>query len=106
MSARRTSPMGMTPSFSPSMGSANREKASRISASSSAVMSFSFASFERRALDLDVGLEAAPAAGGRRLGGCYEGVSGIHQVKLNYSIYHDNLAISISRRWFGKLIRS
>lgn len=58
------------------MGSANKEKASRISASSSAVMPFSLASFERRVPDLGAGLEAAaaedaPAAGLRRRGGCF-----------------------------------
>lgn len=70
MSARRTSSMGITPSFSPSMGSANSEKASRISASSSAVMLCSLASFEGRA---PVGLAAAEealAAAARRRGGC------------------------------------
>lgn len=41
--ALRTSPIGMTPSFSPSMGSEKSANASLISASSSAVMSFSLA---------------------------------------------------------------
>lgn len=44
--ARRTSSIGMTPPFSPSMGSANSVKASLISASSCAVMSCSLASFD------------------------------------------------------------
>lgn len=44
--ARRTSPIGMTPSFSPSMGSEKSANASLISASSSAVMSFSLASLD------------------------------------------------------------
>lgn len=44
--ALRTSSMGMTPSFSPSMGSAKSEKASLISASSCAVMSCSLASLD------------------------------------------------------------
>jgi hypothetical protein len=72
ISARRTSPMGMTPSFSPSMGSAKREKASRISDSSCAVRLCSLASLEGRApvdLEEEAAAEDAPAAGGRRRGG-------------------------------------
>ena len=72
MRARRTSPMGMTPSFSPWRGSAKREKASRISDSSWAVMLFSLASLEGRAVagGLDEADAAdAPCAGGRRRGG-------------------------------------
>ena len=46
--ARRTSPIGMTPSRSPSMGSQKRPKASLMSASSWAVMPFSLASFDWR----------------------------------------------------------
>jgi hypothetical protein len=72
MSARRTSPMGMMPSFSPSRGSEKREKASRISASSSAVRLFSLASLEGRApvgLEVEAAADDAPGAGGRRLGG-------------------------------------
>src|SRR6478735_8124671 len=46
--ARRTSPMGMTPSLSPSMGSEKSPKASLISASSCAVMLFSLASLDGR----------------------------------------------------------
>ena len=48
--ARRTSPIGITPSFSPSMGSENSPKASLISASSSAEMLFSLASLDSRGL--------------------------------------------------------
>lgn len=48
--ALRTSSIGMTPSFSPSMGSEKRANASLISASSSAVMSFSLASLDCLAL--------------------------------------------------------
>lgn len=46
--ARLTSLVGMTPSFSPSMGSEKRAKASLISASSCAVMSCSLASLDGR----------------------------------------------------------
>ena len=72
MRARRTSAMGMTPSFSPWRGSAKREKASRISDSSCAVMLFSLASLEGRAVagSLEaVAAADAPGAGGRRRGG-------------------------------------
>ncbi len=75
ISARRTSPMGMTSSslsLSSSRGSEKREKASRISASSCAVMPCSLASLEGRAPPALVGFAAeddAPADGGRRRGG-------------------------------------
>jgi len=66
--ARRTSPMGMTPSFSPSMGSEKRPKASLMSASSWAVMLCSFASLDWRGCFAPEAPEAA-AVGGRRFGG-------------------------------------
>lgn len=77
MRARRTSPMGMIPSFSPAMGSENSEKASRISDSSSAVILCSFASLDGRTPVLDGAPAAAAAAveddaGGRRRGGYRE----------------------------------
>lgn len=58
----------MTPSLpsSPAPGTAKRAKASLISDSSSAVMSFSFASFDRR---LAAGFEVDAAAACLRLGG-------------------------------------
>jgi hypothetical protein len=45
-----TSPIGITPSFSPLLGSENRVKASLISFSSAPVMLCSFASLDCRAL--------------------------------------------------------
>jgi len=60
--------MGMTPSFSPSMGSENRLKASRMSASSCALILCSFASLDWRGF----GADDVPASAGRRLGGCKE----------------------------------
>lgn len=63
----------MTPSFSPSMGSANSEKASLISASSCAVMSCSLAS-----LDCLAALPGAPDSAAPpdfRFGGCLSWVS-------------------------------
>lgn len=65
--ARRTSGMGMTPSFSPAMGSEKRLKASRMSVSSWAVMPCSLASLEGRAAR--EGPASVVAAAGRRLGG-------------------------------------
>lgn len=63
--ARRTSPMGITPSFSPSIGSEKSPKASLMSASSCAVMLCSFASLDwRGCFVLGPG-----AVGGRRFGG-------------------------------------
>jgi hypothetical protein len=50
-----TSPIGMTPSFSPSMGSENSANASLISASSRAVMLCSFASLDWRSLGAEGG---------------------------------------------------
>jgi hypothetical protein len=66
--ARRTSAIGMTPSFSPSMGSEKRLNASRMSASSCAEMLFSLASLDCRALGALL-LVAVVSAGGRRRGG-------------------------------------
>jgi hypothetical protein len=60
--ARRTSPIGITPSFSPFFSSVKRAKASLISFSSSLVMLCSFASLDCRAFGV-----AASAA--RRLAG-------------------------------------
>jgi hypothetical protein len=60
--ARLTSPIGITPSFSPFFSSAKRAKASLISFSSSLVMLCSFASLDCRAFGV-----AASAA--RRLAG-------------------------------------
>lgn len=65
--ARRTSGMGMTPSFSPAIGSEKRLKASRMSVSSWAVMPCSLASLEGRAVR--EGPASVVAAAGRRLGG-------------------------------------
>ena len=65
--ARRTSPVGMTPSFSPSMGSANSAKASRISCSCRAEMLCSFASFDCRSLGASLVLAFA-----LRFGGCVD----------------------------------
>lgn len=65
--ARLTSPIGITPSFSPSIGSANKLNASLISASSWAVMLFSLASFDWRgpaALDEEEAFAALRFAGG------------------------------------------
>lgn len=68
--ALRTSSMGMTPSFSPSIGSAKSEKASLISASSCAVMSCSLASLDCLAPALpDAPDSAAPPD--FRFGGCF-----------------------------------
>lgn len=70
-----TSLIGMTPSFSPSLGSEKSAKASLISASSWAVMSFSLASRDCRAPFAPP--EPAPVAPDSaappalRLGGCY-----------------------------------
>lgn len=62
--------MGMTPSFSPSMGSAKSENASLISASSCAVMSCSLASLDCLAPALpDAPDSAAPPD--FRFGGCF-----------------------------------
>jgi len=70
--ARRTSPMGMMPSFSPSMGSENRPNASLISASSCAVRPCSLASLDGRVLVVpDDDALSAVAAGARRLAGCF-----------------------------------
>ena len=66
--ALRTSSMGMTPSFSPSMGSEKSEKASLISASSCAVMSCSLASLDCLAALLGAPDSAAPPD--FRFGGC------------------------------------
>lgn len=64
---RRTSEVGITPSFSPLRGSEKRLKASRISFSSAAVMLCSLASLDRRGLGVEsVGLEEA---GALRFGG-------------------------------------
>lgn len=60
--------MGMTPSFSPSMGSAKSVKASLISASSCAVMSCSLASLDCLAALPDAPDSAAPPD--FRFGGC------------------------------------
>lgn len=60
--ARRTSLIGMTPSFSPSMGSANSANASLISRSSRAEMLCSFASLDCLSL-------GAVSAGALRFGG-------------------------------------
>lgn len=64
--ARRTSPIGMTPSFSPFIGSENSPKASLISASSCAVMLCSLASFDCRG---PFALGSAAGAAGRRFAG-------------------------------------
>lgn len=53
--AERTSPVGITPCLSPSMGSENRLKASRISLSSCAVTLCSLASLESRGLGASAG---------------------------------------------------
>lgn len=58
--------MGRTPNFSPSMGSAKRLKASRISPSSWGVTLCSFASLDWRAL----GALPLPLAVTLRFGGC------------------------------------
>lgn len=60
--AERTSLVGITPYLSPSIGSAKRLKASRISLSSCAVTLCSFASFDSRGF--------GASAGALRLGGC------------------------------------
>lgn len=60
--AERTSLVGITPYLSPSIGSANRLKASRISLSSCAVTLCSFASFDSRGF--------GASAGDLRFGGC------------------------------------
>lgn len=67
--ARRTSPMGITPSFSPSMGSEKSPKASLMSASSCAVMLCSLASLDWRGCCCFAPAEPVAAVGGRRLGG-------------------------------------
>ncbi len=64
--ARRTSPMGSTPSFSPSSGSQNSPHASLISASSDAVMLCSRARLDRGAFLL----AAASVDAALRLAGC------------------------------------
>lgn len=64
--ARLTSLVGMTPSFSPSMGSANSAKASLISRSSRAEMLCSFASFDCRSL----GSASLARLAAFRFGGC------------------------------------
>lgn len=64
--ALRTSPVLITPSFSPFFFSEKREKASRISFSSAPVMLCSFASLDCRTL----GVAGSPVAA-RLLGGCY-----------------------------------
>lgn len=66
--ARRTSPDGITPSFSPSMGSENSAKASLISRSCRAEMLCSLASLDCRSLGAP--LVAAAAALALRFGGC------------------------------------
>lgn len=53
--AERTSLVGMTPYFSPSIGSAKRLNASRISLSSWAVTLCSFASFDWRGFGASTG---------------------------------------------------
>ena len=71
--ALRTSSRGMTPSFSPgksSFASANNWKTSFISFSSSAVMSFSFASLERVRLGAAAVVVEELAGAPRLLGGC------------------------------------
>jgi hypothetical protein len=62
--------MGITPSFSPSCGIENSEKASLISFSSCAVIWCSLASFDWRAFGAAV---VASAAAGRRFAGCKKG---------------------------------
>ena len=62
--ARRTSPIGITPSFEPFCFLANKENASRISFSSAGVTLCSFASLDWRGLGA-----GASAAGSLRLGG-------------------------------------
>lgn len=62
--------MGMTPSFSPSMGSAKSENASLISASSCAVMSCSLASLDCLAPALP-GAPDSAAPPDFRFGGCF-----------------------------------
>lgn len=69
--ALRTSPMGMTPSFSPSASSENSANASLISASSCAVMSFSRASLDSLVLPVPAPDSATAAA--FRLGGYMHG---------------------------------
>lgn len=68
--ARRTSPIGMAPSFSPSIGSEKRLNASRISDSSCALRLCSFASFDGRADEDAPPPPPPPPAAGRRRGGC------------------------------------
>lgn len=63
--ALRTSPVGITPSFSPLFSTENSAKASLISFSSAPVILCSFASFDCRTL----GAEASAGAGARRLAG-------------------------------------
>lgn len=68
--ARLTSPMDITPSFSPFFSCANSAKASRISCSSPLVMLCSFASLDRRFLGvMDATAGAGAGAGARRLAG-------------------------------------
>lgn len=67
MSADLTSLTGKTPFFSPSIGSANRPKASLISPSSCAETLCSLASFDCRGLGA---VEGPPAL---RFGGCFFG---------------------------------
>lgn len=68
--ARLTSPIEITPSFSPSIGSANRLNASLISASSAAVMLFSLASFDWRCPPVVLDEEEEAVAALRFAGGC------------------------------------
>ena len=67
MSADFTSSMGMTPFFSPSMGSAKRLKASLISPSSCGETLCSLASLDWRALGAAAAAAAPPDL---RFGGC------------------------------------
>lgn len=69
--ARFTSLVGMTPSFSPSMGSENSAKASLISRSSRAEMLCSLASFDCLSFGSEAEAEAAALRlGGYVIGGC------------------------------------
>ncbi|KAI1805486.1 hypothetical protein F4811DRAFT_215541 [Daldinia bambusicola] len=67
--ARRTSLVGMTPSFSPSAGSANSPNASLISRSSRAEMLCSFASFDCLSFGALVSAAVAVVFAALRLGG-------------------------------------
>lgn len=71
--ARRTSPIGMTPSFSPFFSFEKSANASRISVSSALLMLCSFASLESRTLGAAKGCAGAVAVA-RRLAG-YSAIS-------------------------------